>query len=91
MPNVKDKALTLEDLKEALVQTGNALPAISSSDEGKIMRVDSNGNWNAEELPLYSGESGGGESNTLTSDFLKVCILGLRLSFILSSRSRPLE
>ena len=72
MPNVKDKALTLEDLKEALVQTGNALPAISSSDEGKIMRVDSEGNWSAEELPVYSGESGGGESNTLTSDFLTI-------------------
>ena len=60
MPNVKDKALTLEDLKEALVQTRNALPAISSSDEGKIMRVDSEGNWSAEELPVYSGESGWG-------------------------------
>ena len=57
MPNVKDKALTLEDLKEALVQTGNALPAISSSDEGKIMRVDSEGNWSAENLPAWSGES----------------------------------
>ena len=74
MPNVKDKALTLEDLKEALVQTGNALPAISSSDEGKIMRVDSSGEWGTFLLPTYDGVvSGGGDianADVLICDFI---------------------
>lgn len=74
MPNVKDKTLTLEDLKEALVQTGNAIPAISSSDEGKIMRVNSNGEWSAYALPAYGGEViGGGDianADVLICDFL---------------------
>ena len=53
---VKDKAVTVEDLSEALKRTGNAIPAVTASDEGKFLRVNSSGEWAAETVPSAEGE-----------------------------------
>lgn len=53
--NVKDKAVTVEDLTEALKRTGNAIPAVTSPDSGKVLTVNSSGQWVAQSLPTYDG------------------------------------
>lgn len=54
--NVKDKAVTLEDMSEALKRTGNAIPAVTTSDAGKFLRVSSTGEWVAETVPSAESE-----------------------------------
>lgn len=53
--DVKDKAVTVEDMTEALKRTGNAIPAVTASDAGKFLRVSSTGEWVADTLPTYNG------------------------------------
>lgn len=53
--NVKDKAVTVEDLTEALKRTGKAIPAVNASDSGKVLTVNSSGQWVAQSLPTYNG------------------------------------
>lgn len=53
--NVKDKAVTLEGMSEALKRTGNAIPAVTASDAGKFLRVSLTGEWVADTLPTYNG------------------------------------
>lgn len=70
----KDKVLNLEDLSAALKSIGAVAPAVTSFDEGKILRVNSNGEWSAYALPAYGGEViGGGDianADVLICDFL---------------------
>ena len=47
---VKDKAVTVEDLSEALKHVNIPLPAVTSSDNGKILTV-ANGEWDKGNMP----------------------------------------
>lgn len=47
---VKDKAVTVEDLSEALKRVNIPLPAVTSSDNGKILTV-ANGEWSKGNIP----------------------------------------
>lgn len=71
---IKDKTLNLEDLSAALKSVGAAIPAVTVLDEGKIMRVNSSGEWGTFLLPTYDGVvSGGGDianADVLICDFI---------------------
>lgn len=48
------------------VNAGDTLPTVTSSDSGKALIVDSNGNWNASNVPISSTVSQTGVDNTNT-------------------------
>ena len=52
---IEDKLPTLEDVTKALERMNTIMPHVTSTDNGKIMQVDSNGNWVAEEFQFYDG------------------------------------
>jgi len=51
----RDKLPTLEDVVRALERMNITIPYVTSMDSGKVMQVDSDGKWIAEELQIYEG------------------------------------